>query len=512
MHAAGTLDSAAATQAHLQAYEQRLAWLWSLIQAPARISGSRPAPSREVEAPGLYIRRLRSFLDFAGAPHTRFAPVHVAGTSGKGSVTTLLARILTAAGYRTGWHISPYLQLPHEKLIVGDRWISVPAFNELLAGFARDYSRWQRAQSEYARLRYGEAWVALTFMFMARQQVDWGIVECGLGGRWDPTNVVQPALSLITNVGLDHLESLGGTLESIAWHKAGILKPDSLALTGVTQPRLLALLRTEATRRYIPLHTVGPMAAEGKTFRYAAARRADGMLELTVQSRFARHARLCMREQASFQVANAALAVAAADLLQAAGRVQVPEEALAAGLREGSVPGRMEVMQEEPKVILDCAHNLPKMQSLAAALRAAWPDREFHIVAGMLRTKDAAGMLSVLANLPGDFRLCQPHVFGKTSHAPGDLARALPTRHQGRIVGLYCDVAHALAHALAAARPGWIILVTGSVYLVGEARDHWYPRTQMLQALARDSRPLASPWPAPPGQARDAGAIPPTGQ
>ena len=492
----------AALDRHLQEYRRRYAWLWSFIQAPA-------APSaRGLGAdPGASLRRLQAFLDFVGHPHRQFPAIHVAGTSGKGSVTMMLARILAAAGYAAGYHVSPYLQLPHEKLAVNDRWIALPEFNALLADFAAVYGRWQRARPR-ARpwLRYGEAWVALTFLFLARRRVDWGVVECGVGGRWDPTNALQPALSLVTNVGMDHAQTLGGTLESIADHKAGILKTGSLALTGVTQPHLLARMQAEARRLRVELHTVGPMDDPTRpwTFAYAAAPRAAGQLALEIRKRGGARQTWLLRDTARFQAANAALAAAAVDLLQAAGRLRASDAAVQAGLGQGAVPGRMEIMQAAPAVILDCAHNAPKAEALVASLRQAYPERAFHVVAGLLRTKDAAGILAALAALPGDFWLCAPQVFGKASHAPGDLQRAFPPGQAHRIAGLYRDVGHALARVLDAARPGWIILVTGSVYLVGEARDRWFPRAQLLRALAED-RP-------PPQRDRNrrAGARPPT--
>ncbi len=473
--------------AALQEYRQRYAWLWGLIQSPHLI-GERVSPVQP--DPGLYQRRLQSFLDFVGSPETRFPGLLVAGTSGKGSVTILLSRVLEAAGYATGYHISPYLQLPQEKLVARNGMIPVPAFNHLLATFARDYGRWQQAQPRYARLRYGEAWVALTFLFLAQEAVDWGIVECGLGGRWDPTNVMQPVVSLITNVGADHLVSLGGTLQSIAHHKAGIIKTGSLALTGVWQPDLLAVLQREADRQGVTLHRVGSLTAPGNcTFRYATARLPQGQQTLTLTSRFARHENLVLADQAPYQAGNAALVVAALDLLQAQGRVQVPDAAFRQGLRQGPGPGRMEVIQEDPVIILDCAHNPPKARALAAALQAIYPDRQFLFVVGMLRTKDATGILQALARLPGSFLFCQPHVFGKSSHPPGDLATVLPDPARDRMEGLFRTVRHALAHARRTVAPNQVIVVTGSVYLVGEARDLWYPRDKILEALVRQPLP-----------------------
>ena len=476
------IPSHATAAAHLQEYRQRYAWLWGLIQDPATQSALLPIPPVSPFGPDSPLQRLESFLRSVGEPQRQFASVHVAGTSGKTSVTTWLARMLQAAGYRSGYHISPYLQLPHEKLIVNEAWISVEGFNTLLADFARQYHHWQRLDGAAPRLRYGEAWVALTFLFLARAQVDWGIVECGLGGRWDPTNVLAPRLSLITNIGRDHLVSLGGTLESIAEHKAGIIKPHGLALTGVTQPALRARIAEEARRCQVDLHTVGPAGDDTGdwTFQYSVSRLPEGQIRFSLHSPFAECRHLDLPALAAYQVANAAQAVAVLELLQADGQITLTTEALQRGLDMGPVPGRMEVLQTSPPVIIDCAHNPPKMQALVTALREAYPEQSFHVLAGMLRTKDAVPILEILARLPGDFRFCQPHVFGKASHAPGELRDAFPQRHRHRIAGLFRDVDHALDDAMAHAQPDWIILVTGSVYLAGEARDRWHPRERLL--------------------------------
>ena len=428
-------------------------------------------------------------MESVGNPHKKFTSVHIAGTSGKTSVTTWMARMLQAAGYKSGYHISPYLQLPLEKLIVNEQWISLEGFNLLLSDFASQYYRWQQAGESARRLRYGEAWVALTFLFLAQEQVDWGIVECGLGGRVDPTNVLSPSLSLITNVGLDHLVSLGGSLESIAEHKAGIIKPHSLALSGVTQPHLLARIEEEAHISHVTLHTVGPAGDESRdwTFKYHAERLPNGRIQFSLHSPFSEYRNLKLPDRAAYQVANAAQAVAALDLLQANGQVEIDAEALQQGLDAGQVPGRMEVLQENPLVVIDCAHNLPKIESLVTSLQGAYPQQQFHVLFGLLRTKEAGPILNAIAQLPGDFRLCRPHVFGKASHAPGELQDAFPLEHRGRIAGLFRDVGHALADALADPQPGWITLVTGSVYLAGEARDRWYPREQLLRQSVRSA-------------------------
>ena len=153
--------------------------------------------------------------------------------------------------------------------------------------------------------------------------------------------------------------------------------------------------------------------------------------------------------------------------------------------------GRLEHIQTGPDVILDCAHNVPKAEALVDSLQQSWPGRRFLIITGMLTTKDAAGILSVLCRLDGDFVLTEPYVFGKSTCRPGDLAQCLPHDERHRLRRLFRDVGFALRHALRTAEPDTVILVTGSVYLVGEARDHWHPRPRLLEDLA--ARPPVAP-------------------
>ena len=476
-------------QQHIGQYRRGYSWLWSLIQTPAQAIATSKAEDPLPTEAGLSLRRLNSFLESIANPQESRPYIHVAGTSGKGSVSHLLARILTAGGNRTGLHINPYLQLPHEKLVVDDRWITVPELNELFDGFARLYGHWQKQQFEYTRLSYGEAWVALTFMFYVRTVVDWGIVECGSGGRWDASNVVRPKLALITNIGLDHVESLGGTLESIAWHKAGIFKPGVIALTGAQQANVLEVLKKESRQVGVELYTVGPAhdTTCNWTFQWQVQSRRQRM-NLSVESCFASHRDLEMPNLAPFQAANAAAAVAATDLLQAQANLKLADGAVAEALKSGAVPGRMEHIQRDPDVILDCAHNVPKSEALVDSLQQSWAGRRFLIVTGMLTTKDATGILATLCRLDGEFLLTEPYVFGKSTNRPGDLARCFPVNERSRLLRMFQNVDYALRFALREVDSETVILVTGSVYLVGEARDYWYPRQSLLEALAVQPR------------------------
>ena len=191
----------------IQAFRQAEKWLFSLITDP---TGERYFQEKSMEVRMTEFReqieRMGSFLELIGSPQNSFPSIHVAGTSGKGSVVQMLASILRANGLKTGYHVSPYLQVCLEKLIVDGKLIRPSEFAGLVAEFRAEFEAWTAHSERFDTIKYGEAWVALTYKWMAKQQVDWAVIETGLGGRFDPTNVLQPRLTVITNVNYDHVE------------------------------------------------------------------------------------------------------------------------------------------------------------------------------------------------------------------------------------------------------------------------------------------------------------------
>ncbi|HEU0163456.1 MAG TPA: Mur ligase family protein, partial [Thermomicrobiales bacterium] len=224
-------------------YKRAAARLDELIEhSSAPEDKSREAVQARAE---LRMGRLRAFLRHFGSPQDRYPIVHVGGTSGKGSTSTTIAAILTAAGYRTGLHISPYLQTPLEKLQLNGNLIDPEHFTSLVDRLLAAHEAWIGGGGE--PLTYGELWMALTVFFFADAGVEVAVLEVGAGGRFDLTNVITPAVSVITSVGIDHTNTLGSTIEEIAWHKAGIIKRGIPAVTAATHPVALAIIRAEAS-------------------------------------------------------------------------------------------------------------------------------------------------------------------------------------------------------------------------------------------------------------------------
>lgn len=460
----------------IEAYRQAERWLYTLIKDP---SGERYFQQKSMEVRMLefveQIERTQAFMDFWDNPEKVYPIIHVAGTSGKGSVVRLISGLLSAAGLRVGYHVSPYLQVCNEKLIVDNRMISPSGFVALVEDFKNTYQEWLQNQHRYDSLKYGEAWVAMTLRWMATQQVDWAVIETGLGGRYDPTNIVPSQLAVITNVHYDHIEVLGEELTQIAGHKAGIIKTGGLAITAETNPEALAVIKAEAEQKKARLFRLG------HEFDYQV-RQAGGAALLSVQGVYHNYENLRIAMSGEFQQVNAALAVASVDLLAGQGNFKLSQEQVRQGVAV-KFPGRFEIVQEKPLVILDGAHNQHKAAALAKSLGQSFPGRKMTVVLGTLSIKDFSGIVRALAPLTEQWVATQPKVLGKPSTSPEELAEAILAETPDAKISMTEDVGAAIQLARKMVGQEGIILVTGSLYMLGDARSVWFPVDQILEDL-----------------------------
>lgn len=465
-------------QGAIQSFRAAERWLFTLITDPKgeRYFQEKSDEVRQQEFTE-QIERMDSFLDFCGHPENTFSSIHVAGTSGKGSVVSFLASILAAAGYKTGYHVSPYLQVCNEKLIVDRKLIRPSEFADLVDDLREKYLGWVQVNGRFEAIKYGEAWVALTYLWLASQHVDWGVIETGLGGRYDPTNVLQPRLAVITNVNFDHVEVLGETIQEIAWHKAGIIKPAGLAITAERKPEALAVIQEEVETKGAQLYRLG----DEWDFQV------DRENRLTVRGVHHHYHNLEITARGAFQFENAALAVASLDLLAGAGELDLAEEAVRNGLR-AEVPGRFEIIQQQPTVILDGAHNQHKAQALADSLAAAYPGEKFTLVIGTLSIKDFSGIIRALAPQTGRWIVTQPKVFGKPAAPAAALAESVRSVTPHADITVIEKVEDAIRLGLDQTGPDGLMVVTGSLYMLGEARGFWRSVDQILADLERDAR------------------------
>jgi dihydrofolate synthase/folylpolyglutamate synthase len=391
---------------------------------------------------------IEGLLDGMGNPQTGYRSIHIAGTNGKGSIASTLAAILQASGLTVGLYTSPHLVRFNERIRINGREVTdrevIEAFETVSAVAAGE-----------REATFFEVTTAMGLYLFARRGVDWAIIETGMGGRLDATNIISPRLSVISNISLEHREFLGNTIAAIAAEKGGIIKPSVPVVTGVRQPSAIGTLARIAAERTSPLFRLGDDFSVRRTsvgtFTYTGFGRQRRGLTTSLAGRH--------------QVDNAALALAACDLLRMEG-VGIDETAIRKGLTGVTWPGRLEIVKRQPLTILDGAHNLAAVQRLADYLKTSLKDRRLTLVVGILDDKPFRKMLAALMPLchrviftrPVINRSLDPEILFRESGMPSARSAIVP------------DVPAAVARAMDTTSIDDAVCIAGSLYVVGEAR------------------------------------------
>jgi dihydrofolate synthase/folylpolyglutamate synthase len=413
------------------------------------------------------LQRVYHLLALLGEPERSFQAVHIAGTKGKGSTAALVESVLRAAGYRTGLYTSPHLHTFRERIQVSGAYIPESELVRLAL-------ETQPLVAQVPDITTFEVMTGLAFLWFAEQGVDWAVLEVGLGGRLDATNVVTPAVAVITSLSLDHTGILGHTVAQIAREKAGIVKPGVPTVSAPQPEPALAVLEDTCQQQGSPLTLVGRdwswvvqhTNLEGQSFTLYHGQ--DTLPDLWLPL------------LGEHQVVNAATAVAALTLLPQ-DKAKIPQAALHDGIRSVQWPARLEVLGHAPFVVADCAHNGDSARRLVDALKAYFPFKRLVMVLGASLDHATPEFLETLLSDADRAIIAR-------SHHP---RAAAPTLLQARAerLGFHPDVsstvAEALDLALRDAAPEDLICCTGSVFVAAEARAAWFVR-QGLAAPATD--------------------------
>lgn len=407
-------------------------------------------------APSLH--RIEALCEALDHPERQLQAIHVTGTNGKTSTARIATSLLTATGLTVGTYTSPHLESMRERIALSGEPLSKSDFGDAFDHLRPYLSHVEDDLGE--RLTYFEVLTGLFFLWAAETPVDAAVVEVGLGGRWDATNVLDAPVSVITNIGLDHTSLLGETKDSIAAEKVGIVKPGSILVTGERSPDVLKIFEQAVEGSDVT------MSVLGKQFDETDNRVAFGGRFLGVQTSAERYDELFLPLHGSHQGVNAAIALEAVTRFLPA--QTLAHDVVLEGLGKTIAPGRMETfrVEGEAPVVLDVAHNPDGMSALVTSLIEAFAFDRVFVVLGILADKDYRGMLAELARMPCSLVLTEPR---SVRAAPASELQDAAADF-GLDSEVVDDVADAVKLARASAGVGELVCVTGSHYVVGEAR------------------------------------------
>jgi dihydrofolate synthase/folylpolyglutamate synthase len=406
------------------------------------------------------LSKTSNLLEAVGNPHKGKKYIHIGGTNGKGSVAAVVAAILEKAGLRVGLYSSPHLVRFTERFKINDQEIGQEETTALI-------NELREAIVPEEPPTFFEATTAMALIYFARKNTDLAVMEVGMGGRLDATNVITPLVSVITNISMEHEFFLGSRLLDIAREKGGIIKPGVDAITGATQPAVIQLFEFLCKERQAPLWRVGRHVRYRTTpsgFHYHGIKRRLNGLDLGLRGRFQRR--------------NAALALAAIERLEEKG-VVISTENIRTGLKDVRWPGRMQVVAKAPTIILDGAHNPAAIQALAESLKTGYEYRRLILVLGVMNDKAIGKMLRRIVPLADHVIYTRPE-YPRAASPEILMAKGAGLEKSREVVP---RLTGALDKARTMAGPQDLVVVCGSLFTVGEAMTYFDPKTYKPDAL-----------------------------
>ena len=417
-------------------------------------------PSISYVQPGYSLKHVEELLNRMGNPQLAARTIHIAGTKGKGSVSAMIAQVLSSSGYKTGLYTSPHFHTLRERISIDGSLIPEAEFAAAMAEI-KPFIESMRKDTAFRQLTYFEALTALAFAYFKKKQVGFQVLEVGLGGRLDATNVARPIICIITPISLDHTQILGNSLEEIAREKAGIIKPGCWVVLS-PQPEEAASVISDICREKeakvvqvgedITWHKIGgdlypqSLVIEGRRNNYQVSIPLSG----------------------DFQLENAASAVAALEVLGSAG-FAISTADIARGLARVKWPGRFHILREYPTVLVDGAHNVASIKRLVDNIKGYFAHKRIFLVFGTSCDKDIPGIINELVPL-------SPQVIvTRTSHSRAAPLSTLVAEFSKRGIELEIreTVTEAISRALSLADRTDLICVTGSLFVVAEALDYF---------------------------------------
>jgi len=406
------------------------------------------------------LKRMQKLLSLVGNPHKKLQTVHIAGTKGKGSTATMLAKMLEANGYKVGLYTSPHLVSLHERICVNSEMITEPEMLGLLNRVHGPVEKMNKNSSP----TFFEIMTAMAFMHFLDKKVDIAVIETGLGGRLDSTNVIKPKVVGITSLSIDHQSQLGTTIDSIAREKAGIFKRGVPVVTVEQEPAAMRVLKAHAASAKATISVTG--GDIDFSYRFETSREHGPHTRVCLTTPTSKFEHLRVPLHGKHQAINCGLALAMLDKLKSSG-YDIDNEKATDGLSTVTLAGRMEMICDDPRIMIDAAHNAASVRALIHAIGQNVPYDSMVVIFGCNSDKDVRGMLSQLRY--GADKVIFTRSSSAKAMSPDTLAEIYT-----ELCGKMCQTAPALGQALQLARNaigrGDLICITGSFYLIGEAK------------------------------------------
>ena len=406
--------------------------------------------------------RMNKFLKGIGNPHKKMETVHIAGTKGKGSTATMLARMMEANGYRVGLYTSPHVTTLHERIAINSKLISE---REMLSLINRVHSTVEKMAKDDDAPTFFEIMTGLAFMHFVDKEVDIAIIETGLGGRLDSTNVIMPSVVGITSISIDHQNLLGEDIHSIAKEKAGVIKKGVPVITVPQDPLAMRALKRQANSVRAPLRVTGHDI--DFSYRFESSREHGPHTRICVTTPTSKFEHLRVPLPGDHQAINCGLALAMLDNLKVQG-YEIDDEKAIHGLRKVSMTGRMEIIYEDPRILVDTAHNAASIRALIQAIGQHVPYDSMVMIFGCNGDKDIRGMLEQLQY--GADKVIFTRSNSPKAVFPEDLAE-MYTEICGKMYQTAMSISEAIRIASNAVSREDLICITGSFYLVGQAKE-----------------------------------------
>lgn len=410
------------------------------------------------------LERMSRLLSLLGDPHTKINTVHIAGTKGKGSTATMLAKMLESNGYTVGLYTSPHLIHLHERIVVNSEMISE---SEMLGLMNRMYACVEKLSKDDPPTFF-EILTALAFMHFADRKIDIGVIETGLGGRLDSTNVIMPKVVGITSLSIDHKLQLGDTIDRIAMEKAGIFKKGIPAITVQQEPMAMSVLKEQAIAIKAPLSVTGSSDIDF-SYRFETSREHGPHTRICLTTSTSKFEHIRVPLYGKHQAINCGLALALLDSLRSSG-YDIDIDKAADGLHGVTLAGRMEMICDDPRIMIDGAHNAASVRALIHAIGQNIPYDSMVVIFGCNGDKDIPGMLTELQY--GADKVIFTRSSSMKAVSPQDLADSY-TEICGKMYQTSSSLGEALQLARSAVGREDLILITGSFYLIGQAKTRF---------------------------------------